>query len=410
MPWRPSLANVRMVRSGTIVRIKDGETKVEEYWAPRVNETTRSGNEWSDLVKKQIIETVAEQIGLHKRVGISLSGGIDSAIVAASARLSKTSNDVTAYSVGFAESDPELLGARQVADHLGIDHNVTIFEAGDVKRYLPELVWLVEDCTAREEALLHLKLFQSIAGSETLLLHGIGADALFGGMPRHKIIALAMRWPLLRQSLLELYQLTQTGRIPSSVLGKVFGWMVYRGSNYAPPRVTGASGPTVVTEPRDLNQYLAGSTASMSGAHYIEPMAEQSNFDFRSPFMHVDSIDLSLSIPMQHKVALRQQKIILRKAFADLLPHRVMKRPKTLHRLQHNVLLSDALDEMVTETANFGHIRERHLVDSDYLKRLWQRKAKSAYPTDHLYRIWTLVSLEIWLRQFADGGGNFWTF
>ncbi|MCJ7592760.1 MAG: asparagine synthetase B [Woeseiaceae bacterium] len=410
MPSRPSLQNVKMLRSGSIVSIKDGKANVEQYWQPEVNETNKSIEEWSGLVKKQTIDTLAEQIHSHKRVGISLSGGIDSAIVAASACLFKTSNDVTAYSVGLAESDPEIVGARQVADHLGIDHKVTIFESGDIKKYLPEAVWLSEDCTAREEALLTLKLYQFVAGSETLLLNGYGADSIFGGMPRHKIIAWAQRWPLFRHSLLELYQLTQTGRIPTSGLGKALGQIVYRGSNYAPPRVAGASGPTVVTNPHDLNQHLADSASVRSSWLYIEPMAEQSDLDVRSPFDHMDGIDLALSIPVQHKVGLRKQKIVLRKAFADLLPDAVMKRPKTIQRLQHDLMLSSALDEMVSETANFSHIRERRLVDSDYLERVRGRKARSAYPTDQLYRIWTLISLEIWLRQFADGGGKFWTF
>jgi asparagine synthase (glutamine-hydrolysing) len=410
MPWRPSLANVSMVRSGSVVRVENGEAGSEQYWMPEVRETSRSAAEWSDLVAKQLTDAVGEQVSAHDRAGISLSAGIDSAVVAALARRFRSSADVAAYSIGFTDSDPEILGARQVADYLDIDHNTVIFDAGDIKRYLPELVWLIEDCTAREETLLHLKLFQYIAGKETLLLHGLGSDALYGGMPRHKVIAMAQRYPLFRMPLHELYQLTQTGTVPRSALGQALGWMVFKGTNYAPPRIAGTSGPTVVTVPGDLNQYLAGSSANMSGAHYIEPMAEQSDFDFRSPFAHVDSIDLAMSIPARFKVDLRRQKMVFRNAFADLLPERIMKRPKTIHRLKHDVLLSDALDEMVTETESLSHVRERRLVDTSYLDRLQGRSAGSAYATDHLYRIWTLINLELWLRQFVDGGGNYWAF
>jgi asparagine synthase (glutamine-hydrolysing) len=139
-------------------------------------------------------------------------------------------------------------------------------------------------------------------------------------------------------------------------------------------------------------------------------MAEQNEFDFRSPFLDPDTIDLALSIPMRQKSGWLKQKMVLRRAFDGLLPEDVRKRRKTIHRLRHDVFLSDALDGMVKGTANLEHIRERNLVDPGYIERLQVRKRQEAYETDRLYRLWTIVSLEIWLRQFADGGGHYWQF
>jgi len=185
---------------------------------------------------------------------------------------------------------------------------------------------------------------------------------------------------------------------------------VYRGSNLEPPRIGSIANSTVVNEPSDLNQYLADSAANMSSVHYTEPMAEQGEFDFRAPFLDPDAVELALSIPLDQKAGWRKQKLVLRKAFEGLLPQHVTKRPKTIHRLQHDVLLSEALDSMVVDTQGLSHIRERNLVDPQYIARLQRRQRGTSYVTDHLYRLWTLVSLEIWLRQFADGGGQYWDF
>ena len=410
MPWRPSLANVRMVRSGSVARFSNGEAKFEFYWAPRVNETKRSFDDASRLVREQLLRSVAHQTKGDGHVGISLSGGLDSAIVAGCAREVKTADQVSAWSVGFSEADPELAGARQVADHLGIRHNVTVFEPEDIRKFLPEMVWLMEDCTAREETLLHLKLFQSAGKTESVMLHGVGADLLFGGMPRHILIAMSMRAPVLRSPLMALYQLTQTGQPPQGLAAKALAWKAFRGHNFEPPAISGAGAATKVVEPRDLNRYLGESAANMSSIHYTEPMAEQNGFAFRSPYLDPDAIDLSLTIPMPQKMGWAKQKLVLRHAFDSVLPPHITRRPKTIHRLKHDEFLSRALDDMAADAGGLEYIRRRRLVDEEYMTRLRARPAGQPYPTDQLYRLWTLVSLEIWLRQFADGGGNYWNF
>lgn len=410
MPWRPSLANVHMVRSGSVARIRDGSSETDFYWRPRVCETKRSLDEAARLVREQLTRTVAEQTRHDDHVGISLSAGIDSAIVAACTREVKAASEVSAYSVGFSESDPELAGARLVADHLGIEHNVTLFEPGDIRKYLPEMVWLMEDCTAREETLLHLKLFQAARSRVTAIVHGVGADLLFGGMPRHTLIALSMRLPALRRPLMDLYQLTQTGQAPVGLAGKALAWKVFKGQTFAPPLITGAGGATLVSEPQDLNQYLGECTSAMSSIHYTEPMAEQNHFTFRAPYLDPDAVDLALTIPMEQKMGWGRQKLVLRHAFDGMMPRHITKRPKTIHRLRHDALLSQALDRLAWEAGGLEQIRRRGLVDEEYIRRLQTRKPGKPYPTDHLYRLWTLVSLEIWLRQFADGGGHYWDF
>lgn len=410
MPWRPSLAGVRMARGGAVTCIRGREVQVQPFWTPVVAESGRPFEESARLVREQLIRTMADQVHGHEHVGVALSGGIDSAIIAECACELKEPGQVAAYSVGYADTDPELAGAGQVADLLGIAHHTTLFEQDDVRRFLPQAVWLMEDATAREETLFHLKLFQAIAGRESVLLHGVGADLLFGGMPRHRLVALSMRLPRLQRPLLELYQLTQAGRPPVGLVGKTLAWAMWRGSDYPPPRITGVAGPTSVDEPQDLNRYLAESAANMSSVHYTEPMAEQHGLAFRAPFLDPDAVDLALSIPMRQKIGWRTQKLVLRKAFARLLPEEISARPKTIHRLRHDVILSEALDGMARDTGGLAHIRARGLVDTQYLDALQARAPREPYATERLYRLWTLVSLEIWLRQFVDGGGVYWEF
>ncbi|MFL5003156.1 MAG: hypothetical protein ACJ8DY_22480, partial [Xanthobacteraceae bacterium] len=48
---------------------------------------------------------------------------------------------------------------------------------------------------------------------------------------------------------------------------------------------------------------------------------------------------------------------------------------------------------------------DRGLVDPAYVERLRRRRAGRPYPTERLYRLWSLVLLELWLRLFVDRRG-----
>jgi len=47
----------------------------------------------------------------------------------------------------------------------------------------------------------------------------------------------------------------------------------------------------------------------------------------------------------------------------------------------------------------------RGLFSADYVSRLRQRAAGTAYSSARLHTLWALVCAEIWLRQFVDGRG-----
>jgi asparagine synthase (glutamine-hydrolysing) len=409
MPMRPLLVNLNKVPAGSIVRLKSDHARVYRYWTPQIAYEQRSIGDWATLVERQVTRSIQQQVHDHERVGIALSGGLDSAIIAAVVAGCKPADRITAYSVGQSDDDPDILGAKQIADYLGIRHQVTYFNPEDVRKYLPAAVWMMEDCTGREETLFHLKMFDAIDSEETVIVYGLGADRLFGGMPRHKLLAMAERMPLFRRGLLELYQTTQTSLPAHSLLGKLLTRLVYRGKQFPPPRIVGVSKATRVAEPASFSEILKGDVGSAS-CQYLEPLCQNAHLDFRSPFCDPDCVELALKIPDNHKIHLLRQKVVLRRAFQHILPEEVMRSPKSLQRLDHSRALSDTLDKMVVELGDLEHIREHNLVAPGYLKQLLARISGKAYTTERVYRLWTLLSTEIWLRQFLNGHGRLWSF
>jgi asparagine synthase (glutamine-hydrolysing) len=58
---------------------------------------------------------------------------------------------------------------------------------------------------------------------------------------------------------------------------------------------------------------------------------------------------------------------------------------------------------MAHELLTDGRLRDRGVFDQHAVGRLWRERQTGA--RDHRYRLWSLVMLELWFRQFVDGAG-----
>ncbi len=116
-------------------------------------------------------------------VGIALSGGLDSAAVAAMS--SKTyPGTLQAFSVGYAgrPSMDERAAAEGVARHLGIPFHEVELSEEDVVRTFPELVWAMDDPIG-DIATYGYYAVSALARQRgvPVLLSGLGGDELFWG-------------------------------------------------------------------------------------------------------------------------------------------------------------------------------------------------------------------------------------
>ena len=100
------------------------------------------------------------------------------------------------------------LAAHSAVQGIGITTR-TLIRAGSV-------VWHMEDTVGHEEtAYLYVTTREAVRYVDTLF-SGRKADMLFAGMPRHKLIKLAIDLPPFRPVLREFYNFTQSGRPPRS--------------------------------------------------------------------------------------------------------------------------------------------------------------------------------------------------
>jgi asparagine synthase (glutamine-hydrolysing) len=113
-------------------------------------------------------------------LGVFLSGGLDSSVVAAIARHFKASLDT--FAVGTADS-PDLARAREVAAFLGTRHHERVYSLEQALEALPQVIYHLEsfDCALVRSAIPNFFLAELASEHVKVALSGEGADELFAG-------------------------------------------------------------------------------------------------------------------------------------------------------------------------------------------------------------------------------------
>ena len=176
--------------------LKDGELETWPYWS--LAEAFREGHETGRIGVAGTMERLDDRLRHAVRarlvadvpVGVLLSGGLDSSIVAAIAVQAKGRGGIQSFSVGFEESGyDEREHAETVARTLGTDHHAEVLRLDDPDE-VQRAHALVGEPLA-DTSVLPMTLVSRIARKRvTVALSGDGADELFAGYETFRADAL----------------------------------------------------------------------------------------------------------------------------------------------------------------------------------------------------------------------------
>lgn len=139
-----------------------------------------------DLLRDMLIESTRKRLIADVSVGVLLSGGLDSSIIASIvSRLAKEQGKkIKSFSIGLDANAPDVLAAKQVAEFLGTEHSEFYFTVKEGIAVLKELIWHLEtyDVTSIRASVPMFFLSKAIAETGVkIVLSGEGADEVFGG-------------------------------------------------------------------------------------------------------------------------------------------------------------------------------------------------------------------------------------
>jgi asparagine synthase (glutamine-hydrolysing) len=137
-----------------------------------------------EKVRDRLIRTVRRQMMGDVPVGVFLSGGLDSSLVAAIAArwYEERGEKLKTFAVGLTGS-PDLLAARAVAEYLDTEHHESVYTAEDALGVLPKVVKTIEnfDPSLVRSAVPNYILAEFTARHVKVVLTGEGADEIFAG-------------------------------------------------------------------------------------------------------------------------------------------------------------------------------------------------------------------------------------
>jgi asparagine synthase (glutamine-hydrolysing) len=409
-PGATCLEGVYPVAPGTWMTVEPGRMSTARFWNLPIQVLHQDEERHVSALRESFLTTLRRQTEPYQRIGISLSGGLDSAVMAAGARHVAGDKEIHTFSAGYGPDDKELINAARVAAELGTHHHPLVLDPDDLPGLLPWMVWLLEEPIGREDIAYLYVAAREAARHVDLILTGFGFDGLFAGLPRHRVADVALHLPPLARPLREFYDYTVRGVEPHGVGGRVLKRLYFRGSDFPAPQVQGAAPleplPGFRTDgDQPLSQFLRKGFLVLPYQSPVERLYTAAGVRFNAHHTDPEFLATAFGIPDRLKIKGRTQKYVLRKACAGLLPESILKFGKSFNRLKHDLHLSRVLDELADRYLPAHAVADRGMFDPDYIARLRSRPADKPYSQERVYRLWSLILIEMWSRMYLDARG-----
>ena len=382
----------------------DGKTELTNYYEPieKIDEKTSVKKHIKNLrqtLENSILNKLPES---NEEIGVFLSGGIDSSLVAALATKFHPEK-VRTYSISFGDDNPnETAYSGLVAAHCGTNHQVLSFNGKQIAKYLAETVALL-DCPVGDPLTVPNFLLAKAAAKEGLshVFNGEGGDPCFGGPKNLPMLIFALQQEQ-RQNL---------GTIYLHSYRKCFDDLPFLLSKDVQNELKSALNLERFVQPflenPQMNSYLNRLlyvNIRTKLAHHILPKVERMtsfwNLNGHSPLADKSIVDASFTIPPELKLHGTIEKWVLKESVRDLLPSTIIDRPKSGMRVPVQAWLKGALKDLSNDLLFGKKARERGLFQEKTI-RTWLKGEGLVY-AKHGGKLWLLLTLELWLQAFLD--------
>ncbi len=118
----------------------------------------------------------------------------------------------------------------------------------------------------------------------------------------------------------------------------------------------------------------------------------------RAPLLDHRVVELAFRIPSRHKLRGGRGKLVLRHAFRDILPDRILSRGKMGFGVPIARWLREDLRAFAEDTLRGSGTILNDVFSRGKIERMIAEHASGA--VDRAYPIWTLLCFELWAREF----------
>jgi asparagine synthase (glutamine-hydrolysing) len=407
-------------------------SRPQRYWTLKIGSNRDTG--LADTLRDKLHAAVKSQLVSDVPVGVFLSGGIDSSVVATLAQ-EHSSHPLKTFTIRF--DDPEFdesRFARLVSEHIKSEHIEENFDEDSLLANLDDAMSCLDEPLADPSILPTYVLSRLAARHVKVVLGGDGGDELWAGYPTYKAHRLARYYRLLPMALRRQVVDRIVHRLPVRDGYQTFEWKAKRFalrwddspalrhlrwmSSLDLPQVAtvipsfehlpeGFHDLVLESHGDGLNRFLAMDFASYLPGSVLTKVDRASmahGLEVRPPLLANDLIDFAFSLRGSCKLQGHTGKALLKRAVVDLLPREVIIRRKKGFAIPLSRWLRGPLRqrlENVVRTSPLwetGLLRQSRFID-------WLR-AHNSYEADYSRPLYALMVLDNWYRRLCRGTGR----
>jgi asparagine synthase (glutamine-hydrolysing) len=414
--------NIRALPPAHCLRYRDGRIEVSRYWSPPEVESDIDAGEAVEHFRVLLRNAVRRQLIADVPVGAFLSGGLDSSTICLVAR--EFVSDLRSFSFDFEDDSSEVEYARAVADRYGTRHTELTAQHVDIAAQIAQMQRVYDEPFADTSNIPFYLLAREARRHVKVALTGDGGDELFGGYAWYKPLLWMERMGrvgLLHWIAARIFnRLSRFARLPGAPARELRIMGLSYGRRYS-STLAAHRGQLSFFEQRDLEQLgIVGVRASSGGEPSdasgsmedvirfdvddympadiltkIDRASMAHGLELRAPFLDVEFASFCLSLPYRLKVSTREDKIILRQAFAAQWPASIRARGKQgfgapLARWFQNPAILELERGLLRDPG--APIYE--LISYSGTQQLLRR--------NHLMQRWTLLVLAAWFARTKE--------
>ena len=435
--------NILKLPPGYSLFLNNSELKLKKYWD--INPSEKDIDEVTAIQQLDDIlnGAVTRQMISDVPVGIFLSGGLDSSIIAALMR-KNTQKDIHSFTIKFSEEDQKYekmvkdeLYARKVARQFDLNYN-EIEISPDIEDLLPKMIWHLDEPLA-DPAAINTYLISKVARELNIivLLNGMGGDEIFGGYRKQLACLKAdvyrkyipgfvretVEWmfdfiPVATSSqgfkylrwlkrFLSFASLPRAERFLSSdqslseeQFQKMFTEKItYKNSHFFRSQINNFKSNNISYLTKmclnDLKVMLPELNLS-----YSDKASMAASIESRPPLTDHLLVEFMFTLSPEFRIKNNVQKYLLKKVSEKYLPMEIVNRPKAPFGSPLRSWIRGPLSVMVDDYLSSESLKKRNLYNPKFVERLikYDRNGRE----DNAHIIWTLLTNEIWFRTFFD--------
>lgn len=433
-------AGINKLPAGHWLVFEEGELSIRRYWDLQYEpKHTEPEAEQIEMLHARLVDTVQSHMLSDVPLGAFLSGGIDSSLITAiMATLSK--EPIRTFSIGVREDDfNELPYARMVAERYGTDHHEYVVEP-DLIAMLPDMMYYMEE-PVDPFAFGVYQVSRLASQHVKVVLGGDGGDEMFAGYDRYLGNHLVDLYCLLPAPLRSAVVEPLIKRLPDNFSynnrAQKLRWMVAMSESSAGERYAQSasflrfghahkqalysdalwrqlgdvdSNATLISyfdlpnASDPLDKMLFTDVKTRLADHLLmvgDRMTMAHSLEGRSPYVDHQLDEFVATMPPRYKLKGRHLKHALREVSRRYLPDVLVERPKRGFSFPLAYWFKGELRELTARLFHDSRLAQAGYFRADAMRAMLDEHASGA--VDHNYRLWLLLNMELWYRQFVEG-------